>query len=69
MNKIELGAFYKSNQLKTVEFEDKSILSSIGQYAFFDTAIETIKIPSSVTEIGQNAFPNDDVVHHDAPPK
>lgn len=44
--------------LKTINFGENSKLGKIGNYAFNGAQISTIKIPASVTEIGQSAFEN-----------
>ncbi len=47
-------AFFGCTGLKTVE--GISGISSIGAYAFAYTAIETLKLPASVSSIGEGAF-------------
>ncbi|MDD4315597.1 MAG: leucine-rich repeat protein [Clostridia bacterium] len=52
---ISSNAFYKSG-VKIVHFAMGSIITSIGQYAFYGSSLETIAIPMSVTSIGDYAF-------------
>ncbi|KAK8866573.1 hypothetical protein M9Y10_009537 [Tritrichomonas musculus] len=47
--------FFKCN-LQKIEFPEDSQLLSIGEHAFEEVPIETIKIPPHVTEIGDYAF-------------
>ena len=49
-------AFYHNTNLKSVTFESGSQLTSIGEWAFAWSGLESITIPSSVTSIGQYAF-------------
>lgn len=48
------GVFSESSELNTVHFGKN--LEIIGRGAFCDSKIKTVKIPDSVTEIGDNAF-------------
>lgn len=61
------GAFAECSSLKTIEFPKR--LASIGDYTFaalrrysggyyYDSVLETVKIPASATRIGRNAFYN-----------
>ncbi|MDY0316939.1 MAG: leucine-rich repeat protein, partial [Candidatus Izemoplasmatales bacterium] len=59
-NSVEMigdGAFYWAENLRTVTFEDNSMLNTIGYEAFvYCEHLESIFIPASVTEIGDYAF-------------
>lgn len=57
----ELGgsAFSGCTALETVTIEDDS-LTTIGDYCFLQTAIKTILIPSSVSNVGQYVFGSND---------
>lgn len=46
--------FYGCSKLKSVNIPDS--VTSIGDYAFYGTAITSLDIPDSVTSIGKNAF-------------
>lgn len=48
------GAFHQCNALKEITLPEN--LGYIGQYAFMDTGLKSIEIPSSVTEIGYCAL-------------
>lgn len=50
------SAFSYCEHLKSVIFTEGSQLESIGEYAFFNSSIETIKMPASVTTIEKGAF-------------
>lgn len=54
------SAFINARFLTTVEFAPESQLESIGNYAFYvagdESSLDSITIPSSVTEIGEGAF-------------
>ena len=50
------GLFCGCSALKRVTFEEGSKLTKIGNYAFYETALESIVIPSSVESIGEHAF-------------
>ncbi len=50
------GLFWGCSSLKRVTFEEGSKLTKIGNYAFSETALESIVIPSSVESIGEYAF-------------
>ena len=49
-------AFQDYKNLKKIEFSNESKLQIIGCHSFDGTSIESIKIPSSVTEIGNGSF-------------
>ncbi len=49
------GAF-KNSSLKTVTFEEGSLLEKIGAEAFYGTDISSITLPSTVTSVGDFAF-------------
>ena len=49
-------SFYHSDNLKNVTFESGSQLTSIGEWAFAWSGLESITIPAGVTSIGQYAF-------------
>lgn len=58
---IGINAFYKtddaSSNLTTVEFEEGSVLETIGEYAFGGCyKLKGVKIPASVKSIGKFAF-------------
>ncbi|MBP3308382.1 MAG: leucine-rich repeat protein [Clostridia bacterium] len=63
VTKIPAYLFYPYNdssyapKITSVEFEEGSVCTSIGNYAFkYCTSLTSITIPSSVTTIGNNAF-------------
>lgn len=56
MVQIGTRAFYQLTELITVGLPDGLI--TIEENAFFETSLETITIPNSVTSIGTNAFSN-----------
>lgn len=49
-------SFNEYHKIKSVKFEENSELSSIGEYAFCETAITEISIPEKVNEIGESCF-------------
>lgn len=51
-------AFAFNQNLKTVTFEEDSLLSYIYAYAFYDTQIETIILPEGLNNIDEYAFSN-----------
>lgn len=53
---IEEHAFFAASNLKTILFEEDSQLRSIGDYAFGQSRITDVVIPSSVQSIGYGAF-------------
>ncbi len=53
---IDRSAFSECSNLATVTFAAGSQLTSIGNYAFYNTNLTSIEIPSSVTSIGEYAF-------------
>ena len=53
---IEAGAFSGCMQLSSCTFPDSSRLKSINYYAFKKTALRSITIPDSVTDIGNECF-------------
>ena len=53
---IDIQAFWNCTSLVGVTFHPDSVLASIGEKAFFGSHLTSIKIPSSVTSIGDNAF-------------
>ena len=53
---IQYNAFYNCVNLSTVNFEENSELSSIGNTAFTYSGLTTLKLPNSVTSIGKAAF-------------
>ncbi len=55
MTEIE-EAFRLCANLTSVDFGENSRLTTIGEYAFQSCPIESVVIPSSVTEIEQGAF-------------
>lgn len=50
------GLFESLTALRTVNFEEGSKLTTIGNYAFAGSGLESIIIPNSVTTIGEYAF-------------
>lgn len=54
LTEIKGGAFASCKSLKEIELPDS--LTAVRQYAFFDTGLEMIRIPASVTEIDYCAF-------------
>ena len=69
LNKVEIGknvkeiensAFYK-NSLRIVIIKDGGSLEKIGNYAFADNPIGTLKLGNSVQTIGLKAFRNHDL--------
>lgn len=53
---IEEAAFKGAKMLKTVEFLSPSQLQEIGTYAFQQTPLENVTIPSSVAKLGDASF-------------
>ena len=53
---ISDSAFAYMKNLTSIEIEEGTQIETIGAYAFLETSIETITIPSSVTAIGAGAF-------------
>lgn len=53
---IPKGLFYKDVSLKHVTIPEG--VTSIGEYAFAESGIETISLPNSLTSIGECAFEN-----------
>ncbi|KAK8896292.1 hypothetical protein M9Y10_014189 [Tritrichomonas musculus] len=49
-------SFHQCRNLREIEFEKNSELNSIGNFAFNDTSLAEISIPSSVKHIGKFAF-------------
>ena len=49
-------AFFKCQNLHSIEFYENYQLEQIGEYSFSVTSIETIKTPKEVTSIGQYCF-------------
>lgn len=49
-------AFYQSNDLKHIVFEENSILTSFGYDAFANVQLDSIIIPSSVIKMGSTVF-------------
>lgn len=56
VTEIGSDAFCKAEKLTKVTIEDNSKLTTIGDWAFSKTAIESIIIPENVTYIGVGAF-------------
>ncbi len=56
VSSISGNAFKGTTGMETVEFEEPSILTSIGNGAFADSGIRHIRLPESVTLIDQLAF-------------
>lgn len=53
---IEQSAFQRCRNLKTVTFQEGSVLEKIGAHCFEGTAIEKLALPTLPKEIGENAF-------------
>ena len=53
-----LSKAFESSEIKYIQFSNDSKLQTINQYAFSRSAIMSIRIPSSVTSIGEGAFCN-----------
>lgn len=53
---IHKNAFASNKTITTVEFDKNSSLQTIDNYAFFDSSLESIIIPSSVERIGKQSF-------------
>lgn len=70
---IGIGAFENAENLQSVTFEPNSFLSSIGERAFYNTAITSLTIPRRANFIGKDAFSYDlglDIVlTSDSPPQ
>lgn len=60
MTEITAGAFRDCSNLFSVKFHDG--INSIGDYAFANTAIRQMEIPSPVRSIGASAFENSSLV-------
>ena len=59
VTEIGQNAFYHCTELKTVEFEEGSQLKALGDGVFVDCGkLETVELPSGITEIGAGAFAN-----------
>lgn len=58
VTQINQSAFFNCSELRNVNFECKSRLETIGNFAFFGTKIESFVVPSSVKNIGKSAFEN-----------
>ena len=56
MTTIDELAFGSCTKLTTVTFSEGSLLTSIGDLAFHETALSSIDIPDGVTSIGESAF-------------
>lgn len=52
------GAFKFFDLIKTINFPENSKIQTIGKESFLKSSIETISIPSHVTQIGECAFLN-----------
>ncbi|EAY10141.1 surface antigen BspA-like [Trichomonas vaginalis G3] len=55
-------AFAQDSKLETIEFEQGSLLNSIGGMAFYNTKISRFIIPPKCTSIGSNIFYLDDFI-------
>ncbi len=53
---IESGTFYECTNLKTVNFPEGAKVKSIGYEAFYNSGIESINLPTTLTKIGEEAF-------------
>ena len=56
---INGGAFYKNSYLKSVLFSNS--VESIEEEAFFETKLKRVEIPSSVKNVGKQAFANSSI--------
>lgn len=55
---IKANSFANNGRLKTITFENGSLLKTIGDSAFSNTSIESINLSSTVTRLYQNSFKN-----------
>lgn len=53
---IESWTFYECTNLKTVNFPEGTKVKSIGYEAFYNSGIESINLPTTLTKIGEEAF-------------
>ncbi len=53
---IESWTFYECTNLKTVNFPEGAKVKSIGYEAFYNSGIESINLPTTLTKIGEEAF-------------
>ena len=53
-----MEAFYNCKDLRKVTFEEKSRLERIGKECFCGSSIEELTLPSTLSDIGTNAFGN-----------
>ncbi|MGC3071865.1 leucine-rich repeat protein, partial [Enterococcus faecalis] len=56
VKKIQKQAFFGSNVLKEIEFEEQSRLNIIHDQAFYFSTISKIDFPTSLEYIGTRAF-------------
>jgi len=56
ITEINWSTFQSATNLETVIFPEGSQITSIGNFAFSNTKIQTIDLPDTVTSIGQSAF-------------
>lgn len=59
---IDKNAFDRCTNLDTLQFEQNSVLNSIGNNAFYNCSITEIILPDSITKIGDYAFQNNSSV-------
>ena len=50
------SAFNNCKQLTTINLAEQSSLTTLGNYAFLNTALKTVTLPNSITEIGYTVF-------------
>ncbi len=53
-------AFYRDSNINSISFQEGSILESIGNMAFYESGISSVKIPASVVHIGGCEYPSYD---------
>ena len=50
------SAFYNCKKLTTINLAEQSVLTSLGNWAFTNTALTTVTLPNSITELGYGVF-------------
>lgn len=53
---IANSAFYNNSTVKNISFEDDSKLRIIKEYAFYNTNLETLELPSSLEQVEKQAY-------------
>lgn len=49
-------AFSRNSMVKAIDFEDGSLLESIGEYAFYFSALQYIELPNSLRSLSEFSF-------------